>query len=223
MKILLAEDETLLVETLSRQLTQHGFVVDCALDGEEAAYLLEEHPYDLLILDLGLPKIPGLSILKSLREAQNATPVLILTARNAWQERVEGLKAGADDYVGKPFHFEELLVRIQNLLRRSQGEVGVNHEIEDGGLRLNLQTQRLQTPDGQMHDLTHTEFRLLRLLMSQPDKLHAKSEIMAKIVDQHYDRDSNVLEVYIRRLRKLIGKERIQTQRGQGYRYLSVK
>ncbi|WP_373018114.1 response regulator transcription factor [Thiomicrorhabdus sp.] len=220
MKLLLAEDETLLAKKLSHQLSQHGFVVDCAADGEEASYLIEEHPYDLIILDLGLPKRPGLSVLQIMRSAQNATPVIILTARNAWQDRVEGLKAGADDYVGKPFHFEELLARIQNVLKRATPETDMNHVIQLSGLNLNLETQRVTTTDGVEHDLTHTEFRLLRFLMSHPNKLLSKSDIMAKIVDQNYDRDSNVLEVYIRRLRKLIGKHWIETQRGQGYRFV---
>lgn len=220
MKLLLAEDETLLAKKLSQQLSQHGFVVDCAADGEEASYLIEEHPYDLIILDLGLPKRPGLSVLQIMRSAQNATPVIILTARNAWQDRVEGLKAGADDYVGKPFHFEELLARIQNVLKRATPETDMNHVIQLSGLNLNLETQRVTTTDGVEHDLTHTEFRLLRFLMSHPNKLLSKSDIMAKIVDQNYDRDSNVLEVYIRRLRKLIGKHWIETQRGQGYRFV---
>ncbi|MDG6777531.1 response regulator transcription factor [Thiomicrorhabdus sp. zzn3] len=222
MKLLLAEDETLLANSLVKQFTQHGFVVDWAADGEEASYLINEHPYDLIILDLGLPKKPGLEVLESLRAQQHVTPVLILTARNGWQERVEGLKKGADDYLGKPFHFEELLIRIQNLLKRSSVEGGVNSVLESNGLSLDVETQRVTTEDGLEHDLTHTEFRLLRFLMSHPNKLLSKSDIMAKIVDQNYDRDSNVLEVYIRRLRKVIGKERIQTQRGQGYRFVTT-
>ncbi|MDG6773448.1 response regulator transcription factor [Thiomicrorhabdus sp. ZW0627] len=221
MKLLLAEDEALLAKNLSQQLSQQGFVVDCALDGEEALYLIEEHPYDLIILDLGLPKLPGLSVLQTMRSNQNPTPVIILTARNAWQDRVEGLKSGADDYVGKPFHFEELLARIQNVLKRTTPEAALDHSIQINGLTLNLESQRVVTDDGVEHPLTHTEFRLLRFLMSHPNKLLSKSDIMAKIVDQNYDRDSNVLEVYIRRLRKLIGKQRIETQRGQGYRFVA--
>ncbi|MDX1348407.1 MAG: response regulator transcription factor [Thiomicrorhabdus chilensis] len=220
MKLLLAEDEALLAESLSQQLIRCGFVVDCAADGEEALFLINEHPYDLIILDLGLPKQSGLSVLHSMRSQQNNTPVIILTARNGWQDRVEGLKKGADDYVGKPFHFEELLARIQNLMKRVLPETDGSHVMAMNGLRLDLNTQQVETSEGAKHNLTHTEFRLLRFLMSHPNKLLSKSEIMAKIVDQNYDRDSNVLEVYIRRLRKLIGKEHIETQRGQGYRFV---
>lgn len=222
MKLLLAEDEELLAQTLSKQLVQQGFVVDWAADGEEADYLLAEHEYDLVILDLGLPKLPGLVVLQALRARQNTTPVMILTARNGWQARVEGLKLGADDYLGKPFHFEELLVRLQNLLKRTLSEPAVNDTLVQDDLTLDLMRQKVTTPEGVTHDLTHTEFRLLRLFMTQPNRLLSKSEIMAKIADQNYDRDSNVLEVYVRRLRKLIGKQRIVTQRGQGYRFATT-
>lgn len=216
-KLLLVEDEPLLVETLKHNLTQHDYIVDVATDGAEADFMLAEFDYDLVILDLGLPKKPGLAVLTTFRQRQQHTPVLILTARNAWQERVEGLKQGADDYLGKPFHFEELLARIEVLLKRpakTQDKL-----LKIGAFSLNLDTRELRHHD-QTHALTRTEFGLARILLSHPNKVFSKDKLMQKVTDQHYDRESNVIEVYIRKLRQYMGKATIETLRGQGYRFV---
>ncbi|WP_319381123.1 response regulator transcription factor [Thiomicrorhabdus sp.] len=218
MKLLLVEDEPLLVETLERRLRSHGFLIDSAADGQEALYLLREFVYDLVILDLGLPKLPGLQVLQVLRADEvnpnRSIPVLILTARNAWQERVEGLKAGADDYVGKPFQFEELLARIEVLLRRKEG---ISEKLAIDDMLLDLAAKKL-TVGEQVFDLTMTEFRLIRVFFAQPNRVFSKDELIQRIADQNYDRESNVIEVYIRKLRKMLGKERIETLRGLGYK-----
>ncbi|MBF6058746.1 response regulator transcription factor [Thiomicrorhabdus heinhorstiae] len=218
MKLLLVEDEPLLVETLARRLSEAKFLLDTATDGEEALYLLNEFSYDLVILDLGLPKLPGLEVLQTLRADQTnnnrSIPVLILTARNAWQERVEGLKAGADDYVGKPFQFEELLARVEVLLRRKEG---VSEKLAIDDMVLDLASKQL-TVGEQAYNLTMTEFRLMRVFLAQPNRVFSKDELIQRIADQNYDRESNVIEVYIRKLRKMLGKERIETLRGLGYK-----
>ena len=219
MKLLLVEDEPLLVETIQARLSKQNYLVDIALDGEEAEYALKEFSYDLILLDLGLPKRPGLVILDSLRKGafllNTQTPVLILTARNSWQERVEGLKKGADDYLGKPFQYEELLARIEALLRRKHAG---SNTLSVANVVLNLETKQLRAGE-QSYSLTLTEFRLAYVLLSNPDKVFSKEALLARISDQHYDRESNVIEVYIRKLRKMMGKQAIETLRGLGYRF----
>lgn len=219
MKLLLIEDERLLVDNLKSQLENADYLVDVAYDGDEANFMLEEYQYDLIILDLGLPKKPGLMVLEELRGRNLSTPVLILTARNSWQERVEGLKKGADDYLGKPFHFEELLARIEVLLKRPQQRL--DEIIEQPPYRLNLDTRELETPDGTIK-LTKMEFGLAKLFLANPQKVFSKEALLQSVTDHSYDRESNVTEVYIRKLRQYFGKERIETLRGQGYRFVPV-
>jgi len=221
MKLLLIEDEALLVENLQARLLENQYLVDVALDGDEAVYALQEFSYDLILLDLGLPKRPGLVVLDSLRKGEmplnTQTPVLILTARNSWQERVEGLKKGADDYLGKPFQYEELLARIEVLLRRPHA--GSDFVIA-AHCQLNLATKQL-TVDQNTYDLTMTEFRLTHVLLSNPNKVFSKEALLARISDQNYERESNIIEVYIRKLRKMMGRTSIETLRGLGYRFVA--
>ncbi len=220
MKLLLVEDETLLVETIQARLLEQQYLVDVAMDGEEAMYALQEFSYDLVLLDLGLPKRPGLVVLEMLRKGEaplnTHTPVLILTARNSWQERVEGLKKGADDYLGKPFQYEELLARIEALLRRHY--LDTESWLIAGHCQLNLETKQLKVHDT-IYDLTMTEFRLANVLLSHPNKVFSKEALLSRISDQNYDRESNIIEVYIRKLRKMMGKQAIETLRGLGYRF----
>ncbi len=219
MKLLLIEDEALLVETIQARLVAEHYLVDVAQDGDEASYVLQEFSYDLILLDLGLPKRPGLVILEAIRQGEfplnTQTPVLILTARNSWQERVEGLKKGADDYLGKPFQYEELQARIEALLRRKHSD---SNSIQVAGYELNLETKQLTVLD-KTHDLTRTEFRLAYVFLSNPNKVFSKEVLLARMSDQHYDRESNVIEVYVRKLRKMMGKQAIETLRGLGYRF----
>ena len=215
MRLLLAEDDQALVAVLKKDLQTAGYAVDVAANGVDAEYLGNETIYDVAVLDLGLPQRNGMEVLQNWRTAGNTLPVIILTARNAWHERVEGFKVGADDYLGKPFHVEELLARLTALVHRaSQQPAG---SLTVCGLQLNEPQQTLTTEDGQIHKLTGTEFRLLRYLLLNPGKILSKSQLTDHIYDQDSDKDSNVIEVYIRRLRKLIGAERIETRRGQGY------
>ncbi len=223
MKILLIEDEPLLVENLQSRLMVLDYLVDVALDGEEGAYALQEFAYDLVLLDLGLPKRPGLVVLETLRNGDmplnTQTPVLILTARNAWQERVEGLKKGANDYLGKPFQFEELVARIEVLLRRPDNGAEL---LSAGHIQLNLDSKQL-TVEADRFDLTLTEFRLAKVLLSHPNKVFSKEVLLERISDQHYDCESNIIEVYIRKLRKMMGKQAIETSRGLGYKFVPGK
>ena len=216
-KLLLIEDETLLVEQLKAKLSADGYLVDTALDGGEAEYLLAEYDYDLIILDLGLPKKSGLAILETLRDEQDSTPVLILTARNTWQERVQGLKKGADDYLGKPFHYEELLARIEVLLKRPSELLSTT--LTSNGCELDLDRRELATRYGTFA-LTKTEFVLMKTFMNQPYRVFSKDQLLNRLGDHTYDRESNVIEVYIRKLRQYVGKTSIETLRGQGYRFV---
>lgn len=215
MRLLLVEDDDELAAGIAADLRREGFAVDHSGDGLEAEYLGHEDLYDAVILDLGLPGRPGLDVLRSWRAAGLGMPVLILTARDAWSERVAGLRAGADDYLGKPFHIEELSARIQALLRRSTGRATA--ELEVAGLRLDEERQSVQRPDGAEVQLTGTEFRLLRYLMTHPDRVLSKARLTEHVYEEDRDRDSNVLEVYVRRLRDKIGRDFIETRRGQGY------
>ena len=215
MRLLLVEDDKLLSTTLKKFLEQSGFAVDLADNGVDGQFMGEHEPYDIIILDLGLPQRPGLEVLRHWRQQGNRAPVIVLTARDAWHERVDGFKAGADDYLGKPFHVEELLARILALLRRTHDIVG--RSLEAGGLTLDEERQQVGLPNGEILDLTGTEFRLLRYFMLHPDRILSKTRLTEHVYEQDFDKDSNLIEVYVRRLRDKLGKERIQTKRGQGY------
>lgn len=216
MRILLVEDDELLGETLKADLEQAGYALDWARDGVDGEFMGREEPYDAVVLDLGLPKRPGLEVLRNWRGAAIKTPVLILTARDAWQEKVEGFKAGADDYLGKPFHVEELVARVNALLRRASG-AGGGGALEAAELRLDEDTQTAILQDGSSVSLTGTEFRLLRYFMLNQGKLLSKGRLTEHVYDFDSDKDSNVIEVYVRRLRQKLGSELIHTRRGQGY------
>jgi len=215
MRILLVEDDVNLSVPLKQQLAKAGFAVDVADNGIDGEFMGRENPYDAVVLDLGLPRRPGLDVLKNWRAADVKVPVIVLTARDAWHERVDGFKAGADDYLGKPFHTEELLARISALIRRAHQQTG--GVLENSGLVLDEQRQTVTTARGETIELTGTEFRLLRLFMLHAGKILTKSRITEHVYDFDSDKDSNVIEVYVKRLRQKLGKEYIQTRRGQGY------
>jgi len=220
LRLLLVEDDKLLSTPLRQDLEQQGYAVDLAENGRDAAFMGDEIAYDLIVLDLGLPERPGLEVLQAWRTGGNRTPVIILTARDAWHERVAGFKAGADDYLGKPFHVEELVVRIQALIRRSHEIIGNN--IESGGLTLDEDQQQVMLPNRGTFELTGTEFRLLRYLMLNKGKILSKTRLTEHVYEQDFDRDSNLIEVYIRRLRDKLGKGVIETRRGQGYLFVGL-
>ena len=216
MRLLLVEDDVLLSSRLRGELEQAGFAVDVATDGVDAEFMGGSEPYDMVILDLGLPSRSGLEVLRHWREAGNPLPVLILTARDAWHEKVDGFKAGADDYLSKPFHTAELIARLQALLRR--GIARPHGPLRVAGLELDEETQTAQVlATGERFDLTGVEFRLLRYLMRHPGQVLSKTRLAEHIYDFDAERDSNVLEVYINRLRRKFGRELIATRRGQGY------
>lgn len=219
MRLLLVEDDKLIAATLKKELERHGFAVDCADNGVDAEFMGNEEPYDTVILDLGLPQRTGLEVLKNWRNQGNQLPVIVLTGRDAWHERVDGFKAGADDYLGKPFHHEELLMRIQALIKRSHNMPG--QTIQSGTLDLNESLQEVTLPDGQTIPLTGTEFRLLRYFMLNPGKILNKSQLTEHVYEQSFDRDSNLIEVYVRHLREKLGQNLIKTRRGQGYIYMA--
>jgi two-component system OmpR family response regulator len=215
MRLLLAEDDPGLVSMLRKDLESAGYAVDVADNGVDAEFLGDEEIYDVAVLDLGLPGRNGIEVLNNWRARGNSIPVIVLTARNAWHERVEGFKAGADDYLGKPFHVEELLARLTALLHRASQKPGGSLKVFD--LALDEDRQTVITIDGIAHTLTGTEFRLLRYFLLNPGKVISKSELTDHIYDLDSDKDSNVIEVYVKRLRNLIGDHRIETRRGQGY------
>jgi DNA-binding response OmpR family regulator len=219
LRLLIVEDDIKLAEGVAKDLRKEGFAVDLSHDGSEAEFIAFDGVYDAIILDLGLPGKPGIDVLKVWREKQLDIPVLILTARDNWTDRVQGLKSGADDYLGKPFHVEELSARINALIRRSAGRI--QPELSIAGLKLDEDRQEVLLPDGQVQALTGTEFKLLRYLMTNPDKVLSKLRLTDHIYEWDHDRDSNVLEVYVRRLRDKIGREYIETRRGQGYLFRS--
>ena len=219
MRLLLAEDDQDLVATLKMDLQSAGYAVDVADNGVDAEYLGNEMIYDVAVLDLGLPQRNGIDVLKNWRVAGNRLPVIVLTARDAWHERVDGFTAGADDYLGKPFHVEELLARITALLHRSSQQPG--GKLNVNGLSLDEDQQAVTTEDGHTHKLTGIEFRLLRYFLLNPGRVLSKSRLTEHIYDFDSEKDSNVIEVYVRRLRQLLGNERIKTRRGQGYAFMS--
>ncbi|QMV65543.1 response regulator transcription factor [Pseudomonas berkeleyensis] len=217
MRLLLVEDHVPLADELTASLNRQGYAVDWLADGRDAAYQGASEPYDLIILDLGLPGKPGLEVLKEWRAAGLATPVLVLTARGSWAERIEGLKAGADDYLTKPFHPEELALRIQALLRRAHG-LANQPQLEAAGLQLD-ESRQCVTSGGEAIDLTAAEFRLLRYFMLHPGQILSKSHLADHLYDGETERDSNVIEVHVNRLRGKLGRNVIETRRGQGYRF----
>jgi DNA-binding response OmpR family regulator len=215
LRLLIVEDDPTLGPLLKRDLAKAGFAADLADNGRDGEILGNIEPYDLIVLDLGLPQKSGLEVLRSWRAKNNNVPVIILTARDAWHERVDGFKAGADDYVGKPFHTEELVARIGALIKRSKMQSsGV---LKAGSLSLDEETQTVTTDQGGAFELTGTEFRLLRYFMHNTHKILSKSQLTEHVYDYDSDKDSNVIEVYVKRLRQKLGKDVIETRRGQGY------
>lgn len=220
MRLLLVEDHVPLADELLVSLTQQGYAVDWLADGRDAAYQGATEPYDLIILDLGLPGKPGLEVLREWRAGGLVTPVLILTARSSWAERIEGLQTGADDYLSKPFHPQELLLRIQGLLRRAHG-LANQPQLQAAGLQLD-ESRQCVSRGAEVIELTAAEFRLLRYFMLHPQQLLSKSHLAEHMYDGETERDSNVLEVQVNRLRGKLGREVIETKRGQGYRFTGV-
>jgi two-component system, OmpR family, response regulator len=216
LKILLVEDDENLVKNLRPKLQRAGYVVEWSDNGVDAEFLGFEESFDGIILDLGLPKKPGLEVLKSWRSRKLTTPVLILTARDSWQERVDGLKAGADDYLGKPFHYEELTARLEAILRRQFGHS--DNTLEHLNVVLDLDQQTVSIAEKDPIQLTAIEFRLLRYFMLHPDKIISKTQLSEHVYQEEQLKDSNVIEVYVNRLRAILGKDWIKTYRGQGYR-----
>ncbi|MEK6750008.1 MAG: response regulator transcription factor [Pseudomonadota bacterium] len=216
MRILIIEDDRLLGEGLKKDLSRVGFVVDMVNNGIDGEHMGDVEPYDAVVLDLGLPGKPGLDILNAWRSRSNKVPVIVLTARDAWYQKVDGFKAGADDYLGKPFHSEELVARLSAIIRRTAGEK-TGGMVENFGVKLDEERQMVLDRDGVSHQLTGTEFRLLRYLMLHPGRLMSKSRLSEHVYEYDEDKDSNVIEVYIRRLRTKVGVDLIHTRRGQGY------
>ncbi|MCX2723443.1 response regulator transcription factor [Roseibium salinum] len=215
MRILVVEDDSDLNRQLVGALQEAGYVVDSAADGEDGHFLGDTEPYDAVVLDLGLPKLDGLSVLENWRRDGRTMPVLILTARDRWSDKVAGIDAGADDYVAKPFHMEEVLARVRALVRRAAGHA--SNELTCGPVRLDLRAGRV-TVDGNPVKLTSHEFRLLSYLLHHRGKVISRTELTEHLYDQDFDRDSNTVEVFVGRLRKKIGSDLIETIRGLGYR-----
>ncbi len=219
MRILVIEDEQLLRGQLTDHLKDNGFAVDAAQDGEEGLYFGREYDYDAAIIDLGLPKIDGIEVINRLRNEGRAFPIIVLTARGHWQDKVEGLEAGADDYVAKPFQMEELFARLNALIRRTAGYA--SPVLSQGDLQLDTAKKEVRV-EGQAVDLTAYEYKVLEYLMLNPDRVVSKIELTDHLYDQDFDRDSNVIEVFVGRLRKKISPmDMIRTVRGQGYRFVA--
>lgn len=220
MRLLLVEDDETLRSSLTEQLLAEGYRVESAADGEEGLYFAREYPIDLAIIDLGLPGLPGIELIRQLRSSGHNYPVLILTARDGWQDKVDGLQAGADDYVAKPFHFPEVSARINALLRRAGGWGSAI--LDCGAVRLDTAAQTLFVDDQEV-DLTSFEYQLLEYLMMRAGEVVSKTELTERLYDQDYERDSNVIEVFVGRLRKKLDPgnslKPIETLRGRGYRF----
>ncbi len=214
MRLLVVEDDADLNRQIVRALEEAGYVVDRAFDGEEGHFLGETEPYDAVVLDLGLPKRDGISIIGEWRKAGRTMPILILTARDRWSDKVKGFDAGADDYVVKPFHMEEILARLRALLRRAVGHA--SSEFVCGPVQLDTRASRVLV-DGNPIKLTSHEYRLLAYLMHHAGRVVSRSEIVDHLYDQDFDRDSNTIEVFVGRLRRKLGVDIIQTMRGLGY------
>ncbi|HEY0837776.1 MAG TPA: response regulator transcription factor [Azospirillum sp.] len=215
MRVLVVEDSPELGRQLTERLAAEGYAVDLAGDGEEGQFLGETEPYDAVVLDLGLPKVDGLSVLRAWRANSVTTPVIILTARGAWTEKVQGIDAGADDYLAKPFSMEELLARLRALIRRAKGHASA--EIVCGGVTLDTRSGRVSV-DGRPVDLTGHEYRVLAYLMHRKGQVVSRAELTEHIYAQDFDRDSNTIEVFVGRLRRKLGTDAIKTVRGLGYR-----
>ncbi|HYB65370.1 MAG TPA: response regulator transcription factor [Steroidobacteraceae bacterium] len=220
MRVLVVEDEAALRETLKTRLSAAGFTVDEAADGNEGLFAGSEYPLDVAIIDLGLPGLAGLEVIRRLRAARKTYPILILTARDNWQDKVEGLQAGADDYVAKPFHFEEVLARVQALLRRSGG--WASPLLRCGPVELDTRAQTVRV-SGSAVELTTFEYRILEHLMLRAGDVISKTELTERLYDQDFERDSNVIEVLVGRLRRKLDPQEqlrpIETLRGRGYRF----
>ena len=219
MRVLVVEDDPRLLESLTTQLRDTGFAVDSSGDGREGLYLGDEYPVDLAIIDLGLPELPGLDLIRKLRENGRSFPILVLTARTEWQDKVAGLEAGADDYLTKPFHPEELMARINALLRRAGGHA--QPKVQLGPVSVDLTAQRVEL-NGDEVELTTYEFKVLQYLIMHPDAVVTKTDLSEHIYEEDADRDSNVIEVFIGRLRRKLDPagdlQPIETLRGRGYR-----
>ena len=219
MRVLIVEDDSRLLTQLDQFLQKSGYSVDLADDGAKALFLLQEHPYDLAIIDIGLPIMDGFEVIQKARKSDISCPILILTARDRWQEKVEGLDAGADDYLTKPFHNEELLARVKALIRRSAGQA--HPTIERGPISLDTVAEEVSV-NGLYIELTAYEYKVLEYLLLNPQKIVSKTELTEHIYDQDFDLDSNVIEVFVGRLRKKLDPENninpIETLRGRGYR-----
>lgn len=219
MRLLVVEDDSRLLTQLDILLQKNGYSVDLADDGQKALFLLQEHSYDLAIIDIGLPIVDGFEVIQKARKNNVTVPILILTARDRWQEKVEGLDSGADDYLTKPFHNEELLARINALIRRAAGKA--HPTIEKGPISLDTLSEEVSV-NGQYVDLTAYEYKVLEYLILNPQKIVSKTELTEHIYDQDFDLDSNVIEVFVGRLRKKIDPDGsvnpIETLRGRGYR-----
>jgi two-component system response regulator PhoP len=219
MRILIVEDDSRLLLQLDRYMQSQGFSVDLADDGEKALYQLKEYDYDLAIIDVGLPRIDGFEVIQQARASDIACPIIILTARDRWQEKVRGLECGADDYLTKPFVHEELLARVKALIRRSAGQA--SPLIQKGPLSLDTAANQLYV-NGKPVELTAYEYKVIEYLMMNPNKVVSKTEMVEHIYDQDFDLDSNVIEVFVGRLRRKMDKDNsikpIETLRGRGYR-----
>jgi two-component system response regulator PhoP len=222
-RVLLIEDDVRLAEALTRQLRGAGYAVDVSADGTEGLFFGEEYPIDLAIIDLGLPKISGLEVIRRLRGSGRDFPILILTARSGWQDKVAGLEAGADDYLTKPFHVEELLARINALMRRAGGHA--QPQVTVGPFTVDLTGQRVYRDDREI-ELTTFEYKVFNYFVMHPGKVVTKSELSEHIYEEDADRDSNVIEVFVGRLRRKLDPDGtlnpIETLRGRGYRLALV-
>lgn len=220
MRLLVIEDDDSLRETLAAQLGDSGFAVEQAADGKEGLYFAVEYPVDLAIVDLGLPEMSGLDLIREVRKAGKSYPILILTARDRWQDKVDGLDAGADDYVVKPFQFEEIIARVNALLRRSGG--WASSELIAGPVSLDLSRQEVKV-NGRAIELTSFEYKIIEYLMVRAGQVISKTELTERLYDQDFERDSNVIEVFVGRLRKKLDPDNtikpIETLRGRGYRF----
>ena len=220
MRLLVIEDDDTLRETLAQKLGDAGFAVEQAADGKEGLYFAQEYPIDLAIIDLGLPEISGLEIIRRVRAAGKTYPILILTARDRWEDKVDGLSAGADDYVVKPFHFEEVSARVNALLRRSGG--WASSQLDAGPVSLDMSRQELKV-NGEVLELTSFEYKIIEYLTVRAGQVISKAELTDRLYDQDFERDSNVIEVFIGRLRKKMDPDNtikpIETLRGRGYRF----
>jgi two-component system response regulator PhoP len=220
MRILVVEDEATIREGLKARLADAGFTVDVAADGEEGLFAGQEYPIDVAIIDLGLPKLSGLDLIRKLRAQKKAFPILVLTARDSWQDKVQGLEAGADDYVSKPFHFEEVLARVQALMRRAGG--WASPELVCGPIVLDTRKQTV-TVNGAPIDLTTYEYRILEHMMLRAGEVISKSELSERLYEEDLERESNVIEVFMGRLRRKLDPndtlKPFETLRGRGYRF----